>query len=212
MGKWARALCWSSNAPSIYKGSCTGREGTRRSTNICIQPGEVNGICVESLYNLPYLVCDPPPEWNRVWKHGTAGGAHTFFRTCTVTSQILFYVVLAALLGFVVYRSLRFRSVRKLSASEAESRVHSGVAIFLDVRTEAEARSEHIRGALHIPLHELRLRGEELRRHAGKEIICYCQTGNRSVSAALILKKLGLNVSSLEGGIGEWNFYRRSRA
>jgi len=128
-----------------------------------------------------------------------------------VTSQILFYLFLAALLGFFVYRSLRLRSVRRLSAAEAGERVHSGVAIFLDVRTGAEAKSEHIKGALHIPLHELRRRGEELRRHAGKEIICYCQTGNRSVSAALILKKLGLNASSLEGGIGDWNFYRRGK-
>ena len=139
-------------------------------------------------------------------------GPNHYLWNRAVSSQILFYVVLAALLGFFLYRSLRLRSVRRLSPADAESRVHSGVALFLDVRTEAEARSEHIKGAIHIPLHELRRRGEELRRHAGREIICYCQTGNRSVSAALILKKLGLNASSLEGGIGEWNFYRRRRS
>jgi len=129
-----------------------------------------------------------------------------------VSSQILFYVALALLAGFAVYRSLRLRSVRRLSPAEAERRVNSGIALFLDVRTEAEARKDRIRGALHIPLHELRRRGEELRRHADKEIICYCQSGNRSVAAALILKKLGLNVSSLEGGMGEWNFARRTRS
>jgi len=129
-----------------------------------------------------------------------------------VSSQILFYVLIAALLGFFLYRTLRLRSVPRLSPAEAEGRVHSGVAVFLDVRTNGEARSEHIKGAIHIPLHELRVRGEELRRYAGREVICYCQTGNRSVSAALMLKKLGLNASSLEGGIGEWNFYRRARS
>ena len=129
-----------------------------------------------------------------------------------MSSQLLFYLLLAALLGFFLYRTLRLRSVRRLTPGEAESRVHSGVAVFLDVRTNAEAKSEHIKGALHIPLHELRRRAEELRRHAGREIICYCQTGNRSVSAALVLRKLGFNASSMEGGIGEWNFYRRTRA
>jgi len=129
-----------------------------------------------------------------------------------VSSQIFFYAFLVALVGLVIYRTIRLRSVRRLSPAEADGLVRSGVAVFLDVRTDAEAKSEHIKGALHIPLHELRRRGEELRRHAGKEIICYCQSGNRSVTAALILRKLGLKAASLNGGIGDWNFYHRSRA
>ena len=79
------------------------------------------------------------------------------------------------------------------------------------MRTESEQRAEHIRGALLIPLSTLRRRADELKKQANKEIICYCQNGNRSLTAAVVLRRQGLKASSLEGGIGEWNYFRHQQ-
>lgn len=124
-----------------------------------------------------------------------------------MTSQAVFYIVTGMLLGALLYRYIRRRSVPRISSADADRLVRSGEALFLDVRTESEQRSEHIQGALLIPLHTLRRRGEELKKHSNREIICYCQNGNRSLTAAAMLRRRGLRASSLDGGIGEWNYY-----
>jgi rhodanese-related sulfurtransferase len=123
----------------------------------------------------------------------------------------MFYLFMGAVLGAALYRYIRRRSIPRVSPAEADSMIRSGQALFLDVRTESEQRSEHIKGALFIPLHTLRRRAEELKKHSNREIICYCRNGNRSLTAAAILRRRGLRASSLEGGIGEWNYFRHAR-
>jgi rhodanese-related sulfurtransferase len=128
-----------------------------------------------------------------------------------VSTQVVFYMVAAALLLAALYRHMRRRSVPRLSPADADSKIRSGQAIFLDVRTESEQRSEHIKGALLIPLHTLRRRAGELQKYSNREIICYCRNGNRSLSAAAMLRRRGLRALSLDGGIGEWNYYRHTQ-
>jgi rhodanese-related sulfurtransferase len=128
-----------------------------------------------------------------------------------MSSPIIFYLVAGVLVAAAVYRSLRRRSVPRRSSVEADAKVRSGEALFLDVRTVSEHGADHIKGALHIPLHTLKRRAKELQKHPGREIICYCRNGNRSLSAAVILRRRGLNASSLDGGIDEWNYYRHTR-
>ena len=56
---------------------------------------------------------------------------------------------------------------------------------------------------MHIPLPELEARWTEL--EGADEIVCYCASGMRSVSAAKLLRQKGLiNATSLEGGVGAW--------
>lgn len=81
----------------------------------------------------------------------------------------------------------------------------AGTAILLDVRTSAERQRQMIKGSMHIPLHELMRRSGELEKHKNKEVICYCQSGNRSLSAASKLRKSGFTVANMKGGIAEWN-------
>jgi rhodanese-related sulfurtransferase len=140
-----------------------------------------------------------------------AGFAKNIEWYLTVSSQLIFYLVLGVVLGAALYRYVRRRSVPRVSPAEADRMIHSGQALFLDVRTDSEQRSEHIKGALLIPLHTLRRRAEELKKHSNREIICYCRNGNRSLSAAAILRRRGLRASSLEGGIGEWNYYQHTQ-
>ena len=122
------------------------------------------------------------------------------------TSQIIIYGVLALFILFYVRRWWTTRSISRYSPQQANDRVKQGGTILLDVRTNGERSSNHIKGSLHIPLKELARRTDELTRHKDKEIICYCQSGNRSLVAAAQLKKLGFKVADMTGGIADWNF------
>jgi rhodanese-related sulfurtransferase len=123
-------------------------------------------------------------------------------------------VVLAAgvmLAALVISRFLSTRSIPRVDPGSASERVRHGDAVLLDVRTGAERRGGTIQGAVHIPLRELSTRSEELKRFGSKEIICFCQSGSRSLTAASRLRRRGIKASSLDGGIGEWNFVHRTR-
>jgi rhodanese-related sulfurtransferase len=97
-----------------------------------------------------------------------------------------------------------FVSVRNLDVStyqrmQAERRVR-----LVDVRTDAEVAQGMIGGALHIPLHLLPLKAEEL--SDGVPTVFYCRTGARSAQACAFLASRGpeADVYNLEGGIFGW--------
>ncbi|NUN68575.1 MAG: rhodanese-like domain-containing protein [Bacteroidetes bacterium] len=106
---------------------------------------------------------------------------------------------------FYIRKQLLARSLNQYSGTEAREKMKSG-SILLDVRTAQERRSVSLPNSLHIPLHELSSRMKELEKHKGKEIICYCASGSRSVNAGIKLKKAGFTVGNLTGGIASWNY------
>jgi rhodanese-related sulfurtransferase len=122
-------------------------------------------------------------------------------------SQLLIYGMAALILAFYVRRAILSRSIHQYTPAQLQDRLQSPPPpVLLDVRTDAEHRSGALKGSFHIPVQELRRRADELAKHRDREIICYCQTGNRSTSAALVLKRLGHTVGNLKGGMAEWNF------
>ena len=76
-------------------------------------------------------------------------------------------------------------------------------AILLDVRQPREWEGGHIPGAVHIPLPELRERLDEI--PADKEIIVYCQSGQRSYYACRILSQNGFQCRNLSGAYLTWS-------
>lgn len=73
----------------------------------------------------------------------------------------------------------------------------------IDVRTKKERDRGCIEGSLHIPISELRDRISEI--PTDKEIVVYCQSGQRSYLAYRILKQLEYKVRSLAGGYLTWS-------
>lgn len=121
-------------------------------------------------------------------------------------SQIILYALMALVLALYLRRWFLLRGMKQYSPQQvAEAMKQAGSKVLLDVRTAAERQHKSIKGSIHIPLHELGRRIEELNKHKNKEIICYCQSGNRSLSAAARLKKSGFTVANMKGGIAEWN-------
>jgi NADPH-dependent 2,4-dienoyl-CoA reductase/sulfur reductase-like enzyme/rhodanese-related sulfurtransferase len=77
-----------------------------------------------------------------------------------------------------------------------------GATLLLDVRRPDERAQGFIPGSSHIPLDELRRRLSELPRD--REIIAYCQSGQRSYIAARILSHHGFRVRNLTGSYRTW--------
>jgi rhodanese-related sulfurtransferase len=86
----------------------------------------------------------------------------------------------------------------RLSPDDARLRVASG-ATWLDVRHAKEFHHSHMPKAVNIPLHELRMRLNELDKET--EYVCYCTTGRRSSAAAFLLVQNGYKASVLNGGV-----------
>lgn len=76
-------------------------------------------------------------------------------------------------------------------------------ACLIDVRTKREYDSGHIEGCLHIPLPELRNRLSEIPQE--KDIVTYCQSGQRSYMAYRMLRQKRFRVKNLSGGYLTWN-------
>jgi rhodanese-related sulfurtransferase len=121
------------------------------------------------------------------------------------TSQIIVYGLGAVVLIFYARRWWLMRGVHQYDPLEVSEKLRCSDALLLDVRTVGERRRSSITGSMHIPLHELSRRSNELGRHKAREIICYCQSGNRSLSAAAQLRKSGFNAANMKGGISGWN-------
>jgi len=80
-------------------------------------------------------------------------------------------------------------------------------ALLLDVRRDDERASGFIPGSIHIPLDQLRARLGELPRD--REIVVYCESGQRSYYAARILSQRGFRVRNLTGSYRTWTMTQR---
>jgi len=94
-------------------------------------------------------------------------------------------------------------TVAELSARLAdESRPRP---VLLDVRRPGEHALCALEGSLLAPLHELPDRAGELSQLVGREVVVYCHHGVRSLGGAAILRDLGVDAVSLQGGIDAWS-------
>lgn len=76
-------------------------------------------------------------------------------------------------------------------------------ALLVDVRGDAEVAQGVIPGAMHIPLHLLPLRAQELPQD--KPVVIYCRSGARSGQACAFMAQRGYNnMHNLAGGIMNW--------
>jgi rhodanese-related sulfurtransferase len=96
-----------------------------------------------------------------------------------------------------------------ISQSELASRIATRAApLVIDVRTRVEFDSGHVPGAVHVPHGEVSTRLRELGTGSEREIVVYCEQGNRSALAAAALRRAGFRaVLHLEG---DWSAWRAS--
>jgi rhodanese-related sulfurtransferase len=93
--------------------------------------------------------------------------------------------------------------VSTIQALELQKELSNGNRPYLlDVRQPQEFRMAHIADANLIPLGELGRRISEVPR--GREVVCICATGHRSVPAVRKLAAEGYTARSLKNGMIAW--------
>jgi rhodanese-related sulfurtransferase len=81
--------------------------------------------------------------------------------------------------------------------------LQNGTVLLVDVRTDREVERGLIPGALHIPLHLLPARLQEITQDC--PVVMYCQSGARSAQASRFLADKGWDrVYNLSGGFIGW--------
>lgn len=97
------------------------------------------------------------------------------------------------------------KNITEIPPEEAVHEVGCGAAVLIDVRSEADWKAGHARGARHLDRGEIELEIEEQVPNLDTRIICYCGGGSRSALVAESLQKMGYrNVRSLAGGFRAW--------
>lgn len=96
----------------------------------------------------------------------------------------------------------------EIAPAEAKALLDHGRALLVDVRTQEEWDLVHVPGSVHIPLHELGTRADELE-PVGREVLVLCHHGRRSLDGAMILRSVGdpalAGARSVAGGIEAWS-------
>jgi len=123
--------------------------------------------------------------------------------------QIILYALVAIFLLIYIRKTVLRMLIKQYTPTKLAKEMELGTVVVLDVREDKERSVSHIQGDIHIPIKQLLKDWDKLSKHKHKEIVCYCQTGTRSLVAATRLKKLGFKVANLSGGMGEWNYYYR---
>jgi rhodanese-related sulfurtransferase len=99
----------------------------------------------------------------------------------------------------------------EISVAELAARLQAGERLpLLDVREAWEFDYCHLDGARLLPMPQIPMHlttlADEFDGGAEAEIICYCHTGHRSLTAADWMRRAGLpRARSLAGGIDEWS-------
>ena len=122
------------------------------------------------------------------------------------TEQIILYAFIVLIIYYVGKKIYLIKTIKQYSPVDALTKVRKERnVVFLDVRNDKERKLSVIRGSYHIPVSYIKEREQELKKFKDAEIICYCRTGSRSLTAASKLKKMGFNASNLSGGMIRWN-------
>jgi phage shock protein E len=66
-------------------------------------------------------------------------------------------------------------------------------AVIVDVRTKSEYQQGHVEGSKNIPLNEIKLKLETIRKW-NKPVVTVCRSGSRSAMAKNLLKAAGIEV------------------
>ncbi len=125
-----------------------------------------------------------------------------------ILNNLLLFVALFAVMVMLIRSELDYLANKDSLLSPAKAirliNNHSDTLI-LDVRTAADYKNGHIKGAKNVPLSELATSIEKLSEDKKRPVLVYCNSGNTVTRAIKLLRKAGFEkVNNLEGGIAAW--------
>lgn len=125
---------------------------------------------------------------------------------------IIFFAALCLLSGCGGEGSTQEETVvvtfQQISQEEAKTIMSTNQnAVVLDVRTQEEYDSGHIKGAVLLPVDAITEESAgEVIQTKDTQVLVYCRSGNRSVTASKALAQLGYTEVYEFGGINTWPY------
>lgn len=121
------------------------------------------------------------------------------------TASTILLSLAALYLIIKLFGYLSRMGIKQISPKELDQK--KGM-VLLDVRTDKEYEQGHIPGAVHVPLSDVGDKIKKLKKD--KEIVVFCQNGNRSIWAIKRLMGMGYkNLYNLKGGYSAWKRIHR---
>jgi rhodanese-related sulfurtransferase len=100
----------------------------------------------------------------------------------------------------------------EITPRDAKAKLEAGSLLLIDCRTQEEWDAVHVAGSVHIPLHELEQRVDEVLAKPGQQVAVLCHHGVRSLKGALALRQIGFPLAqSVAGGIDLWSIAADAR-
>ncbi len=125
-----------------------------------------------------------------------------------ITNNLLLFAALAVVMVMLIKAELDHQANRGsfLSPSMAIRLMNNhSDALVLDIRTTADFKNGHIKGAKNVPLSDFAGSVDALKADKSEPVLIYCNSGNTVSRAIKLLKKAGFEkVNNLEGGIAAW--------
>ena len=125
-----------------------------------------------------------------------------------VTNNLILFAALLGVLVMLIKAELDYQSSKGLLISASMAiRVlnNNNDALIIDIRSVAEYKNGHIKGAKNIPLNEFASGIDSFSKFKDKPVLIYCNSGNTATRAIKLLKKAGFEkINNLEGGIAAW--------
>jgi len=121
--------------------------------------------------------------------------------------NLLLCAAFAAILGMIIYFEYTkfFSGLKALSPFAATKLLNEGEALFLDVRDDKEYKAGHVLNARNVPLANMDKFMHELEKHKEKDVVVYCESGQRAQRAGMQLRKNGFTqLHIISGGLNEW--------
>jgi len=125
-----------------------------------------------------------------------------------VSNNVFLFIALLAVFVLLLKEEYAHQTNKaiQLQPSQATRLMNnSSDVLVLDIRSADEFAKGHIKGALNIPLADLKGSVDTLEKHIGKPVLIYCNSGSTSIRAGKILQDKGFDkINNLAGGISGW--------
>jgi rhodanese-related sulfurtransferase len=116
----------------------------------------------------------------------------------------VFLLILCPLL-FLSCKGQESDKIKKITAEELGTALKDTVQL-IDVRTPAEFKQGHIKGALNIDVTDASFEKDLEQLNKNKPVYIYCRSGQRSNTAAKKMAQAGFDtLYDLKGGINNWD-------
>lgn len=115
------------------------------------------------------------------------------------------FIAFAAIIAIIACEQRKGNSGPVLTPSEFEKAAATKDAVIIDVCTPAEFNRSHLASAVNINLNDPDFEVHISQLEKGKPYYVYCYVGQRSATAAKLMREMGFSrVYELEGGLKRW--------